>query len=437
LFPEIPEEIEPEKLSLALEPEAAAIYCQNMTQQELAPHAKATHPYTSSAYMVVDIGGGTVDITAHQVSSMPSHDIKVINTPAGNDCGGSSVNDNFKKFLESLVGDEDFSEYIASSDESTNASNAAYLNELVNETFEKQKLLFAKKAEPGSKFSVRLHISFMEVYKARLEKGIQVLKDSRIELSGVELRIKYSKMEEFFKPVVSGILQCITEAMKDLEEETKMMYLVGGFGGCPYLYKAVSEHFGDKYTYVTPAKSDFAVVRGAVLFRLNPDIVHARKANATYGVRANIPFEEGKHEEEYKWYDENGTPMCQNVFSTFIERGDTLNTSEIFLKSYAAANSKQTRMHIDIYSSPETDVWYITGIRPKSSSGDFVDVQKVGEVIVPFQIDEKCAQAGDTELKTQRKIDVTFDFSHTEIQVKGYDPISMTEVKVVLDLLST
>ena len=168
----------------------------------------------------------------------------------------------------------------------------------------------------------------------------------------------------------------------------------------------------------------------------NPDIVHARKADATYGVRANIPFEEGKHEENLKWLDESGTPMCQNVFSTFVERGDTLNTSEVFLKSYAPANSKQTRMHIDIYSSPGTDVWYITGIRPKSSSTDFVDVQKVGELIVPFQSNQEDAQGDDTEPKPERNINVTLDFSHNEIQAKGYYPISMTEVKVVLDFLS-
>jgi len=298
--PEIPEENEPDKLSLALEPEAAAIYCQSMTQQDLAPYAKATHPYTSSAYMVVDIGGGTVDISAHHVSSTPDRHMKVINTPSGNDCGGSSVNKNFLKFLESLVGDKDFSEYIATSDKSTNASNAAYLNELGNTTFEKQKRLFARKEEHGSKVSVRLHISFMEVYKDRLERGIQGLKDSRIELSGVDLRIKYSKMEEFFKPVVSGILQCIAKAMENLEERIKMVYLVGGFGGCPYLYKAVTEHFGNKYTYVTPAEFYFPVVRGAVLFCHNPDIVHAQIADATYVVRANSPFEEGKHVENYK-----------------------------------------------------------------------------------------------------------------------------------------
>jgi len=40
------------------------------------------------------------------------------------------------------------------------------------------------------------------------------------------------------------------------------------------------------------------------------------------------------------------------------------------------------------------------------------------------------------EPKPERNINVTFDFSHTEIQAKGYDPISMTKVKVVLGFLS-
>ena len=35
-----------------------------------------------------------------------------------------------------------------------------------------------------------------------------------------------------------------------------------------------------------------------------------------------------------------------------------------------------------------------------------------------------------------RKIDVIFDFSHTEIQVRGYDRTSGNEEKVTLDFLS-
>jgi len=91
------------------------------------------------------------------------------------------------------------------------------------------------------------------------------------------------------------------------------------------------------------------------------------------------------------------------VFSTFVERGDTLNTSEVFLKSYSPASSKQTRMHIDIYSSPETDVWYITGIQPKSSSTDLVDVKKVGELMFHFGTIKKVPK-GMTWNQSQREI---------------------------------
>jgi len=46
------------------------------------------------------------------------------------------MNKNFLKFLGTLVDDQDFSEYIATSDESTIASNAAYLNGLGITIFE-------------------------------------------------------------------------------------------------------------------------------------------------------------------------------------------------------------------------------------------------------------------------------------------------------------
>ena len=42
--------------------------------------------------MVLDIGGGTVDITAYQIEDGV---IEVIAIPTGNDCGGTKVNEQF------------------------------------------------------------------------------------------------------------------------------------------------------------------------------------------------------------------------------------------------------------------------------------------------------------------------------------------------------
>ena len=378
-----------------------------------------------------------MDISAHLVSVVPDEHIKVIHPPAGNDCGGSRVNKEFARFLQELVRDEDFTKYVSTGITAKDAAHKAYLNELINDTFETQKRIFGDKGGVGGKLSIRLPFSFMEVYKGRLEAGIQRIGDSRIELSGMDLRIEYAKIEELFKPVVDGLLKCIAETVKDVEAKVDLIYLVGGFGGCRYVYNAISERFGKSYKYVTPAEPDFAVVRGAVLFRRNPDIVQSRRADATYGVRANIPFVEGVHEDDYKWTNASGEAQCSNIFSTFVERGDILSTNEVMVRTYKPESLLQSTMHIDIYTSTEKDVWYTTVRRPsKSSVATPVDILKVGELIVPLHnLDTESAQGAD-EHKDEREIDVMLDFSHTEVQVKGYDRTAKTEVKVVLDFLS-
>ena len=388
---------------------------------------------------MVDIGGGTVDISAHRFSSSPEEHIEVILPPAGNDCGGSMVNKNFAEFLGELVGDKTFSKYIDSGDETLKATHRARLNELINDTFERQKRIFGEKGGDGSKASIRLPYTFVEHYRSRLERGIKKMTGSQVELSGIDLRVSYTKMKEFFLPVVDGLLQCLSEALLSLDEEIDKIYIVGGFGGCQYIYNAITKEFGNSYKYITPTEHEFAVVRGAVLFRQNPNTVHARRADATYGVRVNIPFLEGKHEEDYKWLNEKGEALCENIFSAFVERGDIVPTSEVVMTEYIPAKLHQQRMHIDIYSSSEKDVWYTTGRKPKSM--ELADVQKVGELMIPFPKEdaEEHAQGSDKQPITNlaRKVEVTFDFSHTEIQVRGYDKLSCTEVKAVLDFLSS
>ena len=387
---------------------------------------------------MVDIGGGTVDITAYRISSSPEEHIEVILPAIGNDCGGSMVNKKFEKFLGELVGDRTFARYIDTGDEALKATHRARMNELINITFERQKIIFGEKGGVGGRVSIRLPDTFMKQYHSKLVEGIRKMGNSQIELSSGDLRIAYPKMKEFFQPVVEGLLQCLTEALQSVpaEEEIETIYIVGGFGGSKYIYNAITEEFGDCYKYITPTENDFAVVHGAVLFRQNPNIVHARRADATYGVRVNIPFQEGKHKEEYKWVNEKGDVLCENIFSTFVEKGDIVPTSEVVVTEYIPAKLHQQQMHFDIYSSPEKDVWYTTGRKPTST--DLAEVQKIGELMIPFpkEDSEEGPQGSDVTI-VERTVEVTFDFSHTEIQVRGYEKISHKEIKVVLDFLSS
>ena len=66
------------------------------------------------------------------------------------------------------------------------------------------------------------------------------------------------------------------------------IYLVGGFGNSWYVYNAIKETFGTQYKCIVPAEPEFAIVPGAVLFHQQPHTVHVRRADATYGIRANM-----------------------------------------------------------------------------------------------------------------------------------------------------
>ena len=426
-----PNEKDPDKLSLALEPECAAIYCQSLSEQQVAEYCKAQKPYQSTCYLVVDIGGGTVDISAHRVSSTADRYIQVVHPPTGNDCGGSRVNKEFETFLGELVNDEGFSRYLKTYDPLTNAKHSADLNELVNMTFEEQKMLFGSKggvgSKPDSKLGIRLPFAFLEVYKDDIDRGIRQMGDSRLKRVGQDLRIEYSNMANFFQPVVEGMLECISQTLSDVEANIDTIYLVGGFGGSKYIYKRITEKFGDEYKYITPEASNFAVVDGAVLFRKTPDIVRARKADATYGVKCTTSFLPLIHAPEYKSISDDGEEQCLHIFSTIVERGDLICTEEVFSSAWGPNKHWQKSVSFSIYSTLEKDVWYTTGKRGKSSRLTTpVEIRKIGafEVQMPVLTGDK-----------NRTVDVTFDFSHTEIQAKGYDRTSGFEVKVALDFL--
>ena len=90
------------RLVLAYEPECAALAVHDKTKNLslLSPGVK---------YMILDCGGGTVDITGHCVDSVAPLVLKEIFTADGGDWGGSYVNAEFYDgFLKELIGETAF-----------------------------------------------------------------------------------------------------------------------------------------------------------------------------------------------------------------------------------------------------------------------------------------------------------------------------------------
>ena len=85
-------------------------------------------------YLGIDIGGGTVDIASHRV--VGDH-IEEIAPPTGNSsCGGTTVNEEFSKFLQEFVDDPNFSRYIIKCSPENRTRHKVDLNELIHTRFE-------------------------------------------------------------------------------------------------------------------------------------------------------------------------------------------------------------------------------------------------------------------------------------------------------------
>jgi hypothetical protein len=85
-----------DRLELVLEPEAACVACCAAEHLELQ---------VGDTFMVLDCGGGTVDITMHRVAERPPNlQLEEICPPSGGPWGSTFVDDGFERFVERLVG---------------------------------------------------------------------------------------------------------------------------------------------------------------------------------------------------------------------------------------------------------------------------------------------------------------------------------------------
>ncbi|XP_052225981.1 heat shock 70 kDa protein 12A-like isoform X2 [Dreissena polymorpha] len=88
--------ISADKLMLALEPEAASLYCRHLPVQIDGESSLSTF-HAGQKYLVLDAGGGTIDITVHEVCDVDS--IKEIHHANGGDWGGTMIDREFLNFL--------------------------------------------------------------------------------------------------------------------------------------------------------------------------------------------------------------------------------------------------------------------------------------------------------------------------------------------------
>ena len=422
------------KLSLALEPECAALYCLQLDNDKMKAYSD---PIPDSEemknYLVLDIGGGTTDISAQVYIEPDSYE--VIIPPTGNEYGGARVNKNFSLFLEKIVQDPGFSDFLTK--KGREEQHHAILRSVIYFDFEKLKLRFGELHSTSATGHSRLVLNhkFVKFYKMSvIQEGIEKLNDPRIELLDDDeeiLQISNSKMEEFFLPVLKEIDVCVINALQRVAvHNISTIFVAGGFGGCWYVYNHLKnvitkQTVGEKkLSLLVPSKHTLAVSKGAVMYGLNPGVIKARAVDAAYGIGTYIKFKNGVHKETHRWCDptDDHAVLCKHVFTAFVLQNEKVKADDVFTSRdlYPIVQST-TQATIKFYRSTNPRVQYTTDDDTKSIGT--IELEILNPENLPCE---------------ERKMEVTMSFSSTEIKASARASylLGKPPVKTILDLLS-
>ncbi|MFD9062112.1 Hsp70 family protein [Kitasatospora purpeofusca] len=380
------------RLLLALEPEAAAHYarvsgvCVGPGNEEsanlMAPGAR---------FMVVDCGGGTVDITAYR----NDHGGRMVEIGRAN--GGRLGSDYLNRAFEEqlLVSRFGNAEVLAR----LKVACPEALLDLVD-AWERAKLhITADQDDP-------IYLNIPAMVDRRLDPEARK-RLSRIQ-DGIDDAIVVSpdEVRAIFDNVVPDILGRIEEQYSVMracsagDDASDVILLAGGFGTSPYLQQVVRERFEGRATVLVPPDPSIAVLFGAVHFCYEPH-TRARRSRFTYGCRTVPLFQRGVDRQEYRFRAADGRVRCRNRFSVLVSAGDTVDSDAEVIHVYHPIGKSQNALTLQLFATSDPEPRYVTGDGCDEVGSIRVDLGKV----MRFPVKERGVRLhmrfGETEIRAR------------------------------------
>lgn len=405
--------ISADKLTICLEPEAASLLCRHLPVEKTLGREKSLASFKAgTVYIVLDAGGGTIDITVHQIKR--SGEIRELHKASGGDWGGTKVDNAFEHFLGELVGKEVVSKFKDSHMED-------YIELFRNFEIKKRETSLNNNA----KVTLRLPLSFFETVTKISSRTLQecIIKTKYREMltvMGDKVRMDVDVMRSFFDDSVRNTLQHVEMLLGQPKvHDCSAIVMVGGFSESPILQEAVREKFSN-LKIIVPDEAGLAVLKGAVIFGHNPKTIAERVCKFTYGVGTNhITSPLCKHPPCEQKAGKDGIIRCKDLFIRHVKINQTVKIGEETKpEAYFPAYDNQTNVRFDIFASSDPKPFVVTG----------PDCSKIGSLSI------KIPESAEKDRK-ERRIEVSFIFGGTEIAVKAVDTSTGKTANCTVDFL--
>lgn len=294
--------------------------------------------------------GGTVDITVHRKEVNGS--LSSLHAATGGPWGGQMVTKEFVDFITEIVGNEVIDIF--------RMREIGDFFDLLRDFETKKRIILPEK---DADLFIRIPSSLKEIYEERGEKSFkEAVQNSRycqsITLMRDKLKVNKHLIIQMFKTSINATINHVSELLDEpgLRNVDRIL-LVGGYSECPLILKAFCDKFKQK-RIINPHQVGLAVIKGAVQFGHNPAVISSRVLSYTYGTDISPEFEEGIYLEEMKFFDDEGTCRCKDVFSVFKRKGDSTELGEKVLHTFRPITKSQSSMSFPVNSSSDQDPSY-------------------------------------------------------------------------------
>lgn len=384
------------RVLLSLEPESAAHYARVSGVRVVGEDDRADDDLMApgARFMVVDCGGGTVDITAYE--NAPEGKMVEIARSLGGRLGSDFINRAFENdhLIDCLGGPQVLDDIRENCPE-------ALLN--LTDQWERVKLGVTLDQEDSSNLLIPTAIDrrLGAAGRKRLGRRQKSVNDSIV--------LTPAHMHALFDTVIPGTLDLIEDqlqamsASKSDNARPDVILLVGGFSNSPYLQQAVKERFADRARVLVPPNPDIAVLFGATHFCYDPQ-TRARRSRFTYGTCINACFEAGVDPEELRHVTSYGAVTCSNRFSVFASAGESIGTDTEVTHIYRPLEDEQTALDFPLYATADPSPRYVTDSGTDCVGEVTVDLAPV----MRFPRDERAVRMfmkfGETEIKVRAEL---------------------------------
>ncbi|KAK3396747.1 hypothetical protein B0T20DRAFT_355975 [Sordaria brevicollis] len=326
LFPKI------RNFSFVSEPEACAHYTLREAMREDRVNFRK-----NDCFIVVDAGGGTVDLASYKVVSLDldkkQFKLEQIGYPIGDKCGATCIDRAFEEFIRLKVGPEDWEKLMETESQDTATGGHSIIKpklRMLHGRFEGIKHQFDGKDQKLG-------------FPIQLPRGIGTTDDEERGIMNGAIKITVDDLKQMFEHSVHKTLVLIGQAATHIQIAKKLkvrkIFLSGGFGRSPYLYERV-KHWGATSGIQVDRGDDCwsAVTRGAIIKSLGvhtdlPPVI--RPCPRHYGIKVRMqyaPYE--SHKPSDLDVDPEGVSWATDQIRWFVNKGDAIFPGKPLISTY-------------------------------------------------------------------------------------------------------